>query len=84
MAMRQVATETFQAYERRLDRAQIAPAKRPEYHKWVQFYLDFCFKYSHPPRSPASLGPFLNKLASKNQSIEQRNQATQGPRSGRC
>jgi hypothetical protein len=36
--------------------------QRPNYQKWVRFYLDFCRKYGHPPRSPTSLGPFLSKL----------------------
>jgi site-specific recombinase XerD len=29
--------------------------------------LDFCFKYRHPPQDADSLEPFLQKLASKNQ-----------------
>jgi hypothetical protein len=53
----------------------VPAAQRPDYHKWIRFYLDFCHKYGHPPRSPTSLGPFLNKLAAKNQSAEQRHQA---------
>ena len=36
---------------------------------------DFCGKYGHPPRSGASVGPFLEKLASKNQTETQREQA---------
>jgi hypothetical protein len=51
--------------------------QRPDYHKWVHFYLDFCQKYGHPPRSPTSLGPFLDKLAAKNQPVEARHQASQ-------
>jgi hypothetical protein len=43
----------------------------------VRFYLDFCDKYGHAPRSRASLGPFLAKLASKNQSAAQQQQASQ-------
>ena len=33
-------------------------------------------KYGHPAASPTSRGPFLNKLASKNQSVAQRSQAS--------
>lgn len=75
--MRQVARDTWEAYEGRLERAQVPAPQRPDYHKWTRFYLDFCDKYGHLPRSHASLGPFLTKLASKNQSVEQRNQAAQ-------
>ena len=69
--MQQVARETWVAFERRLERAQVPafvllrPGKpapqRPDYHKWTRYYLDFCHKYGHPPRSPTSLGPFLNR-----------------------
>ena len=75
--MQQVARETWVAFERRLERAGVPAPQRPDYHKWTRFYLDFCHKYSHPPRSASSLGPFLSKLAAKNQSVEQRNQAAQ-------
>jgi hypothetical protein len=73
--MQQVARETWVAFERRLERAQVPAAQRPDYHKWTRFYLDFCHKYRHPPRSLTSLGPFLSKLAAKNRSVEQRHQA---------
>jgi hypothetical protein len=73
--MQQVARETWVAFERRLERARVPAPERPDYHKWTRFYLDFCHKHGHPPRSPTSLGPFLSKLAAKNQSVEQRHQA---------
>jgi hypothetical protein len=57
--MQQVARETWVAFEQRLERAQVPAPQRPDYHKWTRFYLDFCHKYGHPPRSPTSLGPFL-------------------------
>ena len=70
--MQQVARETWVAFERRLERAQVSASQRPDYHRWSRFYLDFCHKYGHPPRSPTSLDPFLSKLTAKNQSAEQR------------
>ncbi len=72
IAMQQVARETRVAYERRLERAQVPASQRADYHKWTRFYLDFCHKYGHGPRSPTSLGPFLSKLAARKQSAEQR------------
>jgi hypothetical protein len=74
--MQQVARETWIAFERRLERARVPVPQRPDYHKWTRFYLDFCHKYGHPPRSPTSLGPFLTKLASKGQSVVERNHAS--------
>ena len=38
--------------------------------------FDFCHQYGHSLALPMSLGPFLTKLASKNQSVGQRSQAS--------
>ena len=38
--------------------------------KWLRFYLDFCLKYSYPPRDVDSVQPFLFKLAAKGQADE--------------
>jgi hypothetical protein len=48
-----------------------------DYLKWLRFYLDFCLKYRHPPRDSDSLQPFLQKLAEKNQSVVNQEQAAQ-------
>jgi hypothetical protein len=44
--MQQVARETWVAFERRLERARVPAAQRPEYHKWTCFYLDFCHPFT--------------------------------------
>ena len=49
----------------------------PSYIKWLQYYLDFCFKYSHIKSLPDSLSLFLSKLEQKNQSNRQIEQAKQ-------
>ena len=74
--MQQVPADISAAFQRRLDQAQVPPDQRPDYHKWVRFYLHFCTKYGHSPALPTSLGPFLTKLAAKNQSVDQRNRAS--------
>jgi hypothetical protein len=76
VAMQQVPPDVWAAFERRLDQAQVPSGQRPDYLKWVRFYSDFCAKYGHSPALPTSLGPFLNKLAAKNQSVGQRSQAS--------
>jgi Phage integrase, N-terminal SAM-like domain len=73
--MQPVPSEVWASFERRLNEAGVPAPRRADYRKWVCFYLDFCHKYGHPPRSLTSLGPFLGKLAAKNQSGEQREQA---------
>jgi hypothetical protein len=74
--MQQVPADIWAAFERRLDQAQVPADQRPDYHKWVRFYCDFCHKYGHSPAAPTSLGPFLTKLASKDQAVGQRSQAS--------
>jgi len=63
--MQQVARETSVAYERRLERAQVPAAQHPDYHRWIRFYLDFCYLQTVPSltlkeaKSPLDLGPGL-------------------------
>ena len=73
--MQQLPADTWAAFERRLDWARVPAPQRPDYHKWVRFYFHFCHKYGLPTASPNTLGPFLAKLAFKNQSVAQRSQA---------
>src|SRR6266446_4676712 len=73
--MEQVPREMCEGFERRLEGARVPELQRPGYRKWLRFYIDFCHKYGHSPTSASSLGPFLSKLASKKQSVENRNQA---------
>ena len=58
------------AFRRRFQEEGIAQAELADYLKWLRFYLDFCQKYRHPPRDGDSLEPFLQKMASKRQSID--------------
>jgi hypothetical protein len=70
--MQQVARETWVAFERRLERARVPAPQLPDKHKWnkwTRFYLDICHKCGHPSRSPMSFGPFLGKLAARNQAM---------------
>ena len=73
--MQPVPLEVLANFERRLDAMRVPPPQRPDYRKWVRFYFDFCHKYGHSTGAPASRGPSLAKLASKNQSVAQRSQA---------
>jgi hypothetical protein len=41
--MQQVPADTSAAFQRRLDQAQVSADQRQDYHKWVRFYLDFCY-----------------------------------------
>jgi len=63
------------AFTKTMDGVSVDSDLRADYMKWLRFYLDFCFKYRHPPRDPESLTPFLQKLASKHQSEAQQKEA---------
>jgi hypothetical protein len=55
--MQLVPPEMWAAFERRLDKMGMPAPQRPDYRKWVRFYLDFCHKYSHPAAAPTSRDP---------------------------
>jgi len=60
--------------------AEVAVQERWYYRKWLRYYLDSCGRHGRPAAEETSLGPFLEKLASKNQSTAQRQQAAQAVR----
>ena len=65
----------WKKFDAQLADRRVPEAQWGEYRKWLRYYLDFCHKYSHPYASVESLPPFLEKLASKNQTEPQRRQA---------
>ncbi len=46
--MQEVARGSWVAFERRLERALVPAPQRPDYHKWIRFYLDATFLSSSP------------------------------------
>lgn len=78
--MFQVPEETGRRFETTMVATEVAVQERWYYRKWLRYYLDFCVKYRRLPSEKASLEPFLEKLASKNQSAAQRRQAEQAVR----
>ena len=58
-----VAKDLQTQYEKALDSASISRELRPHFRKWLRFYLDFCSKYGHSPRSKSSVPLFMAKLA---------------------
>ena len=72
--MRKLASQLADLFNVALVEAGLS-SERKDLEKWLRYYLDFCAKYGHPPRDHDSQGPFLQKLASKNQSKGQQSQA---------
>ena len=71
-----VAKDLQAQYEKALDSASISRELRPQFRKWLRFYLDFCSKYGHSPGLKSSLPLFMAKLASKNQPEAKRSEAS--------
>ena len=78
--MLRVAEEIVRCFDAAMTAAEVDRRERGYYVKWFRYYLDFCAKYRLPSEQDGSLGPFIEKLASKNQSAAQRQQATQAVR----
>ncbi len=73
--MKPVPSKLMPFFLTTIESASVPKSLKGAYCKWLRFYLDFCAKYKHPPRDPDSLEPFLQKLASKNQSPAAQKQA---------
>ncbi len=73
--MKTLSPALIAAFDQSLKASAVPLGMQMDYRKWLRFYLDFCMKYRHPPRDPDSLEPFLQKLASKNQSKASQEQA---------
>jgi hypothetical protein len=70
-------SEILDGYSPLLFEHRVPASLHADFRKWVRFYLDFCEKYGHPPRSSDSLAPFLAKLGQKNQGEDRISQAGQ-------
>lgn len=53
----------------------VAAACRPDFLKWIRYYLDFCAKYAITGSVSERVRLFLAKLRDKNQTADQRRQA---------
>jgi hypothetical protein len=62
-------------YATRRAQKSVAVERRPHYHKWLRYYLDFCHKYGFEPTDQQSFPAFHEKRRAKNQSAFQRKQA---------
>ena len=75
--MEKIATKIQNLYVDFLKKNECPFKEIPSYIKWLQYYLDFCHKYSHAKAAPESLSLFLAKLNQKNQTDHQIEQAKQ-------
>ena len=62
-------------FDRHLKTKKIPVQSLGQYKKWLQYYLDFCWKYNFPSKNQESLPKFIQKLQEKKQTIKQQGQA---------
>ena len=75
--MRKIPLQLTSAFTGDIRQTGVAASDVNEYLKWLQYYLDFCDKYRHPPRDRDSLPLFLQKLSEKGQNPEKQRQAAE-------
>ncbi len=68
------------AFRDHLRQAGVPDAELQSYQKWARYFLDFCQRHGHQPSDPASIAPFIDKLAAKGQPPSARAQAKQAVR----
>lgn len=73
--MKQIPQEFLTRFEAQLNINQISQQESFYYKKWLQYYIDFCSKYGHAPKSSHSLPLFIHKLREKQQTRSQQKQA---------
>ena len=73
--MRTVPENLFSAFSERVRLQGLPEGTQRRFFKWLRFYLDFCSKNRHLASDRDSLQPFLQILASRQQSPEQQEQA---------
>ncbi len=71
-----IPSDLLARFESALTKRSLPNALRYHYKKWLRYYLDFCQKYKQPVSTKESLQQFIKKLQEKNQTPEQRKQAS--------
>lgn len=70
-----IPNEILKPFDAVMEQKPIPLALRPNYRKWLQYYLDFRNKYPPPDSKPEQVRLFIEKLRSKNQPQSSLNQA---------
>lgn len=73
--MLQTPPEISRLFDTRLANRDVPKEERALYHKWLRFYLDFCYKNRLDPLDKTNFSAFDAKLMAKHQTESQRKQA---------
>lgn len=74
--MRKIPDILVKEMRREMDSCRLRKEQQVDWFKWLRYYLDFCLKYQHSTRDPATEIHYLQKLSSKGQSDTQQQQAS--------
>ena len=73
--MNKIPDNILTQFEAVLNKRAIPASRRPDYKKWLRYYLDFRGKYPLPDSKSEHVRLFIEKLRAKNQTPEQQKQA---------
>lgn len=73
--MYQVPMEIQRGFTQQLQQNSIPEKYHPHYHRWLRYYLDFCYRYKMQLSQEDTLSSFLKKLEEKEKELWQRKQA---------
>ncbi len=72
-----VPAEILRSFDALLEKKSVSPRLRPDYRKWLRYFLDFRAKYKPPDSRSEQVRQFIDKLRSKGQSPWQLHEAAQ-------
>ena len=72
-----IPEETLKPFDALMEKKSILPRLRPDFRKWLRYFLDFQAKYQPPDSRSEQVRLFIEKLKSKGQSQQQLNEAAQ-------
>jgi len=73
--IKKIPQEFLERFDAQLIKNRVPLQVHSHFRKWLSYYFDFCFKYSHSLKKAKSLQHFINKLREKKQTRQQQKQA---------
>src|SRR3990172_2146376 len=73
--MQPISNDILTQFDAVMKKKAVPFSVRPEYRKWLRYYLDFRAKYQLPDSKSEHVRLFIEKLQQKNQSLAQQKQA---------
>src|SRR5574341_1907730 len=77
LSMLPIPYEILRLFDTLLEKKSVPQRLRPDYRKWLRYFLDFRAKYQTPDSRSEQVRQFIDKLRSKGQSSQQMNEAAQ-------